>query len=86
MKKNDFDIASYRGMTFLGWLQIVFITLKLANEVNWSWWIVLLPLIISSILGLIAIFVSIIMFTRDTISKELEDEYYCDADEHNIDD
>lgn len=32
------------GISFLGLLAIVFITLKLTNVITWSWWWVLLPL------------------------------------------
>lgn len=32
------------GISFLGLLTIVFITLKLTNIITWSWWWVLLPL------------------------------------------
>lgn len=28
---------------FWGLLQLIFITLKLTNYINWSWWLVLLP-------------------------------------------
>ena len=32
------------GIGFLGLLTIVFIILKLCKVINWSWWLVLLPL------------------------------------------
>lgn len=32
------------GISFLGLLTIVFITLKLTNVITWSWWWVLFPL------------------------------------------
>ena len=32
------------GIGFCGLLAIVFITLKLTNVIDWSWWLVLLPL------------------------------------------
>lgn len=32
------------GISFLGLLTIVFITLKITNVITWSWWWVLLPL------------------------------------------
>lgn len=44
---------SSSGIGFFGMLQIVFIVLKLCNVITWSWWLVLLPTIIS--LDLIAI-------------------------------
>lgn len=33
-----------RGVGFLGTLALIFITLKLAGVINWSWWWVLAPL------------------------------------------
>lgn len=33
-----------RGIGFVGALQLVFITLKLCNVIDWVWWVVLLPL------------------------------------------
>lgn len=47
------------GIGFLGVLQIAFIVLKLLNVINWSWVIVLLPLIISTIFGIIFLIVYI---------------------------
>ena len=32
------------GLSFWGLLGIVFIVLKLCGVINWSWWLVLLPL------------------------------------------
>jgi hypothetical protein len=39
-----------QGMGFWSLLQLVFIVLKLCQVINWSWWWVLSPLWISSIL------------------------------------
>jgi len=36
--------ASTRGVGFLTLLGLLFIGLKLANVITWSWWSVLLPL------------------------------------------
>lgn len=33
------------GISFLGLLTIVFITLKLTNTIDWSWWWVLAPIL-----------------------------------------
>lgn len=41
------------GIGFVGLLTIVFITLKLAGVITWSWWLVFLPMIISFGLWLI---------------------------------
>ena len=39
--------SSSSGIGFAGLLTIVFIVLKLLKVINWSWWLVCLPLIIS---------------------------------------
>lgn len=41
------------GISFLGLLTVVFITLKLCGIITWSWWWVLSPLWISVGLGLV---------------------------------
>ena len=47
--------SSSGGISFLGLLTIVFITLKLTDVVHWSWWWVLSPSLIpvAIILGLL---------------------------------
>lgn len=36
--------SSSGGIGFLGVLTLIFITLKLTHNIDWSWWWVLLPL------------------------------------------
>lgn len=48
-------------MTFLGLLALVFITLKLLGVIEWSWWLVLLPLYGGFILGVILLIFAAIM-------------------------
>ena len=52
------------GIGFLGLLAIVFITLKLTNVINWSWWWVTAPLWgpIVALLGLavVAVIIAVI--------------------------
>ena len=48
--------SSSSGIGFCGLLTILFITLKLLNKIDWSWWWVLSPILIS-----IAILLSIIL-------------------------
>ena len=36
--------VTYRGISFGGLLTLIFITLKLTNVINWSWWWVLAPI------------------------------------------
>jgi len=38
--------AKYRGIGFLPLLTLIFITLKLTGYITWSWWLVLLPMVI----------------------------------------
>jgi hypothetical protein len=38
--------SSSSGIGFLGVLTIVFITLKLLDKIDWSWWWVLSPILI----------------------------------------
>lgn len=44
------DKSSSGGIGFTGLLTIVFIVLKLTNYIDWSWWWVLSPLWIGSII------------------------------------
>ena len=44
------------SFTPLDGLTLVFIHLKLSNSIDWSWWLILLPIIIS-IVGAIFIFI-----------------------------
>jgi fatty acid desaturase len=53
---NNNDNSSSGGMGFVGFLTILFIALKLTGFIAWSWWWVLSPLWISSLI-LIVIFV-----------------------------
>jgi len=50
MKNNNMVVTktSAGSCSFVGLLQIVFIVLKLCGIIDWSWWCVLLPFIISS--------------------------------------
>ena len=55
--------SSSGGVGFVGLLTIAFIVLKLLNIIDWSWWWVLSPLWISTIIG-IAIVTWIIFFYK----------------------
>ena len=41
---------------FLGLLTILFITLKLLGTIDWSWWLVLSPIIIGIALVVVSLF------------------------------
>lgn len=53
------------GIGFVGALQIAFIILKLVKVINWSWWIVLLPLEIDVGIVVLAIIFLIIANIRN---------------------
>lgn len=53
-RKNNDDV----GMGFLGWLQLLFIALKLLGKINWSWWVVLLPFEIDAIVIVVALVIT----------------------------
>jgi hypothetical protein len=54
--------TSSGGIGFSGALTIVFITLKLANVINWSWWWVLSPLWITTAIVLAVLFVALVIW------------------------
>ena len=47
--------SSGGGIGFLGMLTIVFIVLKLTNVIPWSWFWVLSPVVIPTIIGIILV-------------------------------
>lgn len=49
------------GVSFVGLLQVAFIVLKLCNVINWSWWLVLLPTIISGGLVVLLFILSVVL-------------------------
>lgn len=53
MKDNNNGTAARGGVGFVGLLQLAFIILKLCNVIAWSWWVVMLPTIIS--VGLVVV-------------------------------
>jgi hypothetical protein len=63
MKDKEFIInKNYQGMTFLDTLLLIFIVLKCCELINWSWWIVCIPLWIK--LGMIAIAIIIVLLGK----------------------
>jgi hypothetical protein len=58
------------GIGFAGLLTIVFITLKLTSYINWSWWWVLSPSLIS--IGIVLILIAAyggLLFWRSSIKR-----------------
>lgn len=64
------------GIGFGGLLTIVFITLKLTGNIDWSWWFVLMPLYILPVvlLGLAGVVFSwgFILVLIDTLSDKFK--------------
>lgn len=52
------------GIGFVGLLTIVFITLKLTNYIDWSWWWVLSPIWISAIALIVALVIFFLFMLR----------------------
>lgn len=63
MNKKINIYKNYNGIGFLSLLGLAFIILKLVGIINWSWWLVLLPLYVPIISVLVLlIFLGIIIF------------------------
>jgi hypothetical protein len=61
MKKGETHYSG--GVGFLGLLALLFIGLKLANVITWSWWVVLMPLYLPAtiVLGVLLIIVIVVL-------------------------
>ena len=53
--------SSYAGIGVVGVLEIIFIVLKLVGVIDWSWWIVLIPLWIDLGMSFILVFIVFII-------------------------
>jgi len=54
------------GIGFFRLLTIVFITLKLTGFISWSWWLVLLPMIVVHVVGFVgAVIIVAIKYKRE---------------------
>lgn len=42
---SEFQSKARNGIGFFGWLTILFIGLKLTDHIDWSWWLVLAPIL-----------------------------------------
>lgn len=59
--KNENKTTVNGGIGFFGLLQVVFIALKVAKVIDWSWWLVFLPTWIELGLCLIVIIVALVI-------------------------
>jgi len=56
-------------ISFLGALTILFVGLKLTNNIDWSWWLVVLPFFIDW--GINFVFLVLLYITKYSLSKKL---------------
>ena len=68
MSKENTKVV-YKGISFAHILTIIFVIAKIVGYINWSWWLVLLPSIIS--IGLSTL-VSIIVLVAALIAVFLD--------------
>ena len=54
-------VSSSGGIGFFGALTLVFITLKLLDKIDWSWWWVLSPLWIGAVISIFILMLCIII-------------------------
>jgi len=54
MKMSN-STSSSSGIGFCGLLTLIFITLKLLDKINWSWWWVLSPVLIPTAIILLIV-------------------------------
>jgi len=49
------------GMGLASWLTVIFVIAKLAKVINWSWWLVFAPVIVSTAIGLTILAVTMVV-------------------------
>lgn len=60
--RNENKTTVNGGVGFFGLLQVVFIALKVAKVIDWSWWLVLLPTWINLGIFVLCIIVIVIAY------------------------
>lgn len=64
------DKQGGNGITFLGALAVLFIGLKLAGVIDWSWWAVLLPLWGPlALVALLVLVIAVLEIATDALKK-----------------
>lgn len=63
-KMNKEKSSSNGGVGFLGLLAILFIGLKLTGYITWSWWLVLLPILIPLALVILVVFIGVFLAAK----------------------
>ena len=71
---SDNATARSGGIGFTGVLTIVFVVLKLTGTITWSWWWVLSPLWISTILWIIMAIIALLALKviNNRLSKKID--------------
>lgn len=59
---SDSSSSSSNGIGFTGLLTILFIGLKLTGYIDWSWWWVLSPMLISVGIALLLLFLAGVLY------------------------
>ena len=70
MSDNSSTTTRSSGLGFGGLLTIVFITLQLTGVINWSWWLILLPLYGPLTIVLILVLVGALLVGLGTLAKK----------------
>lgn len=61
MSKKQIRQSGGGGISFMSLLTIVFIVLKLCSVIKWSWWWVLAPMWIPTLLVIVALVIAVIL-------------------------
>lgn len=61
MSKNQIRQSGGGGISFMSLLTIAFIILKLCSVIKWSWWWVLAPMWIPTLLVIVALIIAVIL-------------------------
>lgn len=67
---SDSKSSPAGGIGFFGLLTIVFITLKLTGHIDWSWWLVLSPLLAPIVIIFFVLLAFFIMIDRKKSSRK----------------
>lgn len=75
---SDKVVVKSSGIGFFGLLGVLFIGLKLTGYIDWSWWLVLLPIygpplaacLFLLAVGCFALFIMFLAFMADLLSKK----------------
>ena len=58
------------GLNFVTLLTLVFIVLKMTGYIDWSWWWVFSPMIITAVAGVLVIIIALIVLFGVTVFRK----------------